>query len=71
MFGSKISAGAMEKLPVSEKSDANTSTWSNDVEGVRKARWSSKGGGLGRRCGGVEWVIDGMGTLWLHNGKDN
>ena len=36
MFKSSISAGAMEKLPVSEKSDANISSWSYDMEGHAK-----------------------------------
>ena len=36
MFGSRISAGAVEKLPVSEKSDANISSWSFDMEGHAK-----------------------------------
>ena len=33
MFESRISARAEEKLTVSEKSDANVSSWSNDMEG--------------------------------------
>ena len=33
MFESRISAVAMEKLPVSEKPDANISAWSCDMEG--------------------------------------
>ena len=36
MFESRISAGAMEKLLVSEKSDANVSSWSYDMEGHAK-----------------------------------
>ena len=36
MFESRISSGAMEKLTVSEKSDANTSSWSYDMEGHAK-----------------------------------
>ena len=36
MFESRISAGALEKLPVSEKSDANISSWSYDIEGHAK-----------------------------------
>ena len=36
MFESKISAGAVEKLSVSEKSDANISSWSCDLEGHAK-----------------------------------
>ena len=36
MFESKISAGVKEKLSVSEKSDANISSWSNDMEGHAK-----------------------------------
>ena len=36
MFESRISAGALEKLPVSEKSDANISSWSYDMEGHAK-----------------------------------
>ena len=35
-FESRISAGAMEKLPFSENSDANISTWSYDMEGHAK-----------------------------------
>ena len=38
MFESRISVGAMEKLPVSEKSDANISSWSCDMEGDAKKR---------------------------------
>ena len=33
MFESRVSAGAIEKLPVSEKSDADISSWSYDREG--------------------------------------
>ena len=33
MFESRISCGAMEKQPVSGKSDANVSSWSYDMEG--------------------------------------
>ena len=33
MFESKISAGATEKLPCSEKLGANISSWSYDMEG--------------------------------------
>ena len=33
MFESRISVGAMEKLSVSEKSDAGISSWSFDVGG--------------------------------------
>ena len=36
MFESRISARALEKLSVSEKSDANTSSWSCDMEGHAK-----------------------------------
>ena len=36
MFESRISAGAMEKLPVSKKSDANISSSSCDLEGHAK-----------------------------------
>ena len=36
MFESRILAGALEKLPVSEKSDANVSSWSCDMEGHAK-----------------------------------
>ena len=36
MFESKISSGAMANLPVSEKLDANISSWSNDMEGHAK-----------------------------------
>ena len=36
MFESKISAGVKENLPVSEKSDANISSWSYDMEGHAK-----------------------------------
>ena len=36
MFGSRISARAMEKLPVSEQSGANISSWSYDMEGHAK-----------------------------------
>ena len=36
MFESRISAGAMEKQIVSENSDANISSWSNDMEGHAK-----------------------------------
>ena len=36
MFESKISAGATEKLPCSEKLGANISSWSYDVEGHAK-----------------------------------
>ena len=36
MFESRIYAGAMEKLPCSEKSDANTSSWSYDMAGHAK-----------------------------------
>ena len=36
MFESRISAGVKEKLPVSEKSDANISSWSYDMEGHAK-----------------------------------
>ena len=36
MFESKISVAAMEKLPVSDKSDANISSWSYDMEGHAK-----------------------------------
>ena len=48
MFESRITARAMEKLPVSEKSDANISSWSCDVEGLAKmcvkdiANWRTK-----------------------------
>ena len=38
MFESRMSAEAKEKLPVSEKSDANISSWSYDVEGHAKKR---------------------------------
>ena len=38
MFESRISAGAMKKLLVSEKSDANISSWSYDMEGHAKKR---------------------------------
>ena len=33
VFASKISAGAIEKLPSTEKLDANISSWSHDMEG--------------------------------------
>ena len=33
MFESKISAGATQKLPCSEKLGANISSWSYDMEG--------------------------------------
>ena len=36
MFESRISTGATEKLPGSEKSDANISTWSFDMKGHAK-----------------------------------
>ena len=36
MFESRISAGAIEKLPVSTESDANISSWSYDMEGHSK-----------------------------------
>ena len=36
MFESRISAGIIEKLPVSGKSDANISSWSCDMEGHAK-----------------------------------
>ena len=36
LFESKISAGAIEKLPVAEKSDAHISSWSYDMEGHAK-----------------------------------
>ena len=36
MFESRISAGAMEKLLVSENSDAKISSWSYDMEGHAK-----------------------------------
>ena len=36
MFKSRVSAGTMEKLPVSRKSDANISSWSFDMEGHAK-----------------------------------
>ena len=36
MFESKISAGVKEKLPVSEKSDANIFSWSYDMESHAK-----------------------------------
>ena len=36
VFESRISAGSMEKLSVSENSDANISSWSRDVEGQAK-----------------------------------
>ena len=36
MFGSRTSAGAMEKLPCSGKLDANISSWSYDMEGHAK-----------------------------------
>ena len=36
MFGSRISAGATEKLPGLEKLDSNISTWSFDLEGHAK-----------------------------------
>ena len=36
MFESRISAGVKENLPVSEKSDANISSWSYDMEGHAK-----------------------------------
>ena len=36
MFESKISAGATEKLPYSEKLGTNISSWSNDMEGTAK-----------------------------------
>ena len=36
MFESKISAGAREKLPHSEKRGTNISSWSNDMEGHAK-----------------------------------
>ena len=36
MYESRISVGAMEKLPVPEKSDANISSWSYDMEGHAK-----------------------------------
>ena len=36
MFESRISAGAMEKLPVSEKSESKISSWSYDMEGHAK-----------------------------------
>ena len=36
MFESKISAGVKEKLSVSEKSDANISSWFSDMEGHAK-----------------------------------
>ena len=36
MFESRTSTAAMEKLPVSGKSDANISSWSKEVEGHAK-----------------------------------
>ena len=36
MFESKISAGGIEKLPCSEESEANISSWSYDMEGHAK-----------------------------------
>ena len=36
MFESRISAGEMEKLLYSEKSEANISSWSYDMEGHAK-----------------------------------
>ena len=36
MFESRISAGAMENIPFSKKSDANISSWSYDMEGHAK-----------------------------------
>ena len=36
MFESRISAGAVEKLTVSGKSDANISSWSYDMKGHAK-----------------------------------
>ena len=36
MFESRISAGAMEKQPVSEKTDAHIYSWSYDMEGHAK-----------------------------------
>ena len=36
MFEFRMSAGAKENLPVSEKSDANISSWSHDMEGHAK-----------------------------------
>ena len=48
MFESKISAGATEKLPHSEKLGANISSWSHDLEGHAKkcvgciANWRTK-----------------------------
>ena len=36
MFESRISAGTVEKLPVSEKPDSNISSWTYDMEGHAK-----------------------------------
>ena len=36
MYESRISVGVLEKLPVSEKSDANISSWSYVMEGHAK-----------------------------------
>ena len=36
MFESRISAGVIEKFPYSEKSEANISSWSYDMEGHAK-----------------------------------
>ena len=36
MFESRMSAGGKEKLPYSEKSEANISSWSYDMEGHAK-----------------------------------
>ena len=38
MFESRISDGAVEKLPVCEKLDANISSWTHDMEGQAKKR---------------------------------
>ena len=42
MFESRISAGAMDKLSVSEYSDANISSCSYDMEGNEIANWQTK-----------------------------
>ena len=39
MFESSISAGAMEKLPLTENSDANISSWPHDVGSRAKNAW--------------------------------
>ena len=74
MFESWISAGGKEKLPDSEKSEANVSSWSHDMEGHAKKcveRYCELAGTLYQLCIPIldktaETVAKYIAERWIH-----